>query len=72
MNKVTVVIPNYNGIRFLNDCLTALYAQEPDTPSFQVVVVDNGSEDGSAEEAEQNFPRARVIRLRKIRALTMR
>ncbi len=63
MSKVTVVIPNYNGIRFLNDCLTAIYAQEPDTPSFQVVVVDNGSEDGSAEEAEQNFPQAQVIKL---------
>ncbi len=63
MNKITVVIPNYNGIKFLKSCLEALYAQEPDTPSFQVVVVDNASGDGSVEQAEQLFPDIHIIRL---------
>ena len=39
MVKVTVVIPNYNGIKFMEACLEALLAQNPDTPAFQVVVV---------------------------------
>ncbi len=47
MCKVTVVIPNYNGIRFLRDCLDAILDQDPDTPEYEVLVVDNGSEDGS-------------------------
>ncbi len=28
MAQVTVIIPNYNGIRFLKDCLEALLSQE--------------------------------------------
>ena len=44
---ITVVIPNYNGIRFLGDCLEALGRQEEGTPPYSILVVDNGSEDGS-------------------------
>lgn len=63
MEKVTVVIPNYNGIRFLGDCLTALSQQEPDTPEYRVLVVDNGSKDGSLELMKEQFPQVSVIGL---------
>lgn len=63
MCKITVVIPNYNGINYLQNCLETLYAQEPDTPSFQVTVVDNASGDGSVEQAERLFPDTRILRL---------
>lgn len=58
MKKVTVVIPNYNGIRFLNDCLGSLYLQEPGTPEYDVLVVDNGSRDGSVSFLREHFPQA--------------
>lgn len=63
MSKVTVVIPNYNGIHYLNDCLESLYAQVPETPEFEVLIVDNASGDGSVEQAKKTFPDVRVIRL---------
>lgn len=63
MLKVTVVIPNYNGIRFLRECLQALAQQGPETPEYEVLVVDNGSADGSRELMEQEFPQVRVIAL---------
>ena len=63
MIKVTVVIPNYNGIRFLPECLGSLERQAPDTPPYEILVVDNGSTDGSLELLEQEFPRVRVIAL---------
>ncbi|MDR1765760.1 MAG: glycosyltransferase [Lachnospiraceae bacterium] len=47
MRKVTVIIPNYNGIRFLEDCFAALEGQT--FRDFDVIVVDNGSSDGSVE-----------------------
>ena len=62
MKKVTVVIPNYNGIKFLQDCLRSLFQQEPGTPEYDVLVVDNGSEDGSLELL-QDFPQVKVIAL---------
>lgn len=63
MNKITVVIPNYNGMKYLKVCLESLYAQEEDTPAFDVLIVDNASQDGSVEQAEELFPQVSVIRL---------
>ena len=41
----SVVIPNYNGIRYLKNCLLSLPKCEGE--DFEVIVVDNGSTDGS-------------------------
>ena len=59
-NKVSVVIPNYNGKRFLAACLKALLS---DAPEAELLVVDNGSADGSRELAEREFPGVRLIAL---------
>ncbi|MCI8269531.1 MAG: glycosyltransferase family 2 protein [Lachnospiraceae bacterium] len=45
MKKITVIIPNYNGLKFLPTCLEALSCQT--YRDFDILVVDNGSEDGS-------------------------
>ncbi len=45
--KTTVIIPNYNGLRFMDKCMSALEKQT--YTSFRVLIVDNGSTDGSAE-----------------------
>lgn len=60
MEKVTVVIPNFNGIDFLQDCLQSLQEQEPGTPEYRVLVVDNGSQDGSAELVREKFPQVEL------------
>ncbi len=60
MVEITVVIPNYNGLRFLEECLHALYAQTPDTPKYEVVLVDNGSSDGSVEFVREHYPQVRI------------
>jgi glycosyltransferase involved in cell wall biosynthesis len=57
---VSVIVPVYNGERFLETCLTSLLAQ--DHPGIQVIVVDDGSTDGSAELAERFAPEVRVLR----------
>ena len=60
MIEITVVIPNYNGLRFLEECLQALYTQAPGTPEYEVVLVDNGSSDGSVEFVRENYPKVRI------------
>jgi len=64
MNDVTVsvVIPNWNGKRFLGECLESVFDQDFDT--FEVILVENGSTDGSAEWVSDRFPKARIIRNR--------
>lgn len=61
--KITIVIPNYNGIKFIGDCLEALFQQDLDTPGYRVTVVDNGSLDGSRQQVEERFPQVAVIAL---------
>ncbi len=53
MPRVTVVIPNYNGMKFIDDCLRSLKKQT--FRDFDVIVVDNGSTDGSAEFVRQKW-----------------
>ena len=69
MAKVTVVIPNYNGEKFMKDCLDSLLAQrsaEDDGPDFDIIIVDNGSTDASPEIIKGFMsPRLRLIRLDK-------
>ena len=45
--KVTIIIPNYNGLKFMEPCFQALDQQK--CRDFQVLVVDNGSTDGSVQ-----------------------
>ena len=58
MKKASVVIPNWNGMRFLKDCLDALRLQ--DTDDFETLVIDNASEDESVAFIKENYPEVRV------------
>ncbi|MGL5434355.1 MAG: glycosyltransferase family 2 protein [Lachnospiraceae bacterium] len=49
--KITIVIPNYNGLEFMQPCMDALKQQT--CRDFDVLVVDNGSADGSVEWLKQ-------------------
>lgn len=59
--KVLVLILSYNGKELLEDSVSTYLAN--DYPNFEVVVIDNGSSDGTKEYVEKSFPEARVIRL---------
>lgn len=48
MSKVSVVIPNYNGEKYIKECMDALLKQSE--KDFDVIFVDNASEDGSLDE----------------------
>ena len=61
MSSVAVVIPNWNGRDWLPACLTAVAAQR--RAPEEVIVVDNGSADGSVEYLAREHPRVRVIAL---------
>lgn len=56
--KTTVVIPNYNGKNFLENCLNSATKS---TVCASIIVVDNGSDDGSLELLAQEFPKVKVI-----------
>jgi GT2 family glycosyltransferase len=55
-----VVIPSWNGAGFLGECLCSLSVQ---THPARIIVVDNGSVDGTAEFVRRDFPGVTVLPL---------
>ena len=60
-NKVTVIIPNYNSIKHISNCVNSLRTQS--YHDFDVIIVDNASTDGSVELIEKEFS---DIKLKKL------
>lgn len=61
MTTLSIVILSWNTRDLLEACLGSLYDAERDL-DFEVIVVDNASEDDSVNLVEEKFPRARLIR----------
>jgi len=57
--KVSVLILNYNGLRWLPKCLSSVAAT--DYPNLDVYLVDNGSTDGSVIYVRSSFPSVKLI-----------
>ncbi len=60
MPKVSVVIPTYNRLPMLKEAVHSVLKQ--DFEDFELIVVDDGSTDGTAEEIEKFGGRVRVLR----------
>ena len=57
---VSIVIVNYNTKKLLKNCLRSIFEQTKDI-FFEVIVSDNGSEDGSVEMIKTEFPKVILI-----------
>lgn len=63
MRTVSVIIPLWNGEKWIRPCLTALTREGEGAPfALEVIVVDNGSSDGSPAIVEREFTSLRLIR----------
>lgn len=60
--KTTVVIPNYDGMKYIRDCLDSLNRLREES-DFHIIVVDNGSKDGSLEVISEEYPEVELIPL---------
>ena len=62
--KISIVIPHYNGKDLLYNCLQSIY-QNISIESFEIIVVDNNSNDGSTETVKIDFPKINLIKSKK-------
>ena len=58
---VSVVIPNWNGMKWLGTCLQSLRGQT--FRDFEIIVVDNGSVDESVEFMRTEYPKVKIVPL---------
>lgn len=63
-NNASVIVLNYQGVAFLKELLPSLEEAVARAPgSHEIIVVDNGSSDGSAALVERDHPQVRLARL---------
>jgi len=62
-NAASVVIPNWNGRDLLERYLPSVVAALAGQPENEIIVVDNGSTDGSAEFVRTAFPNVKLLAL---------
>jgi len=60
---VSIIIVTFNGVQFLKPCLASLCFQ--DLSGYEVIVVDNGSTDATADFIKQHYPQVRIIENKK-------
>lgn len=57
---ISVCVVNWNQAELLLDCLRSIF-ENPPSEELEVIVVDNGSTDGSASRVREAFPQVRLI-----------
>lgn len=61
-NTATVIIPNYNGMPYIEDCLSTLFKNDK---IAEVIIVDNHSQDGSAQWIAEHYPQVNLLCLKE-------
>ena len=61
--SVTVIVLNWNGKDLTIECLESL--KKVNYSNFNILVVDNGSTDGSVEMLKEKFPEVSILGLEK-------
>jgi GT2 family glycosyltransferase len=61
--SASIVIPNWNGRDLLEKYLPSVIAAAGQNPENEIIVVDNGSSDGSADFIRTHFPNVRLVAL---------
>jgi len=59
--QVSVIIPNYNCLKYLETCINSIYQQND--VNFEIIIVDDGSTDGSIDYLQQLAKTNKEVRL---------
>ena len=68
MSNISVIIPHFNGKHHLDDCFRSLRAQT--FTDFEILLVDNGSTDGSQAHVRDHYPEVMLLELGQNRGFT--
>jgi GT2 family glycosyltransferase len=57
---ISIIIVNFNGLRFIEPCLSSLMNQT--LKNFEIIFVDNGSSDDSSDFVQNQFPEVKILK----------
>lgn len=62
MKDLSIVVLTYNELGFIKDCLKSIFESSPHINfDFEVIVIDNGSKDGTSDYIKKVYPQARLV-----------
>jgi len=59
VSLVSIIIVNWNGLKYLHECLSSLFNQT--YSHIEIILVDNASTDGSVDFVKENFPSVKIV-----------
>lgn len=59
---VSVVVVNFNGLQHLENCFHSLLEQDYPAHLVELIMIDNGSTDGSRQFVAERFPSVRIVK----------
>lgn len=66
--NISVIIPTYNSWLTLKSCVTSIYRQT--LKPFEIIIVDNGSTDGTSDHVKKIFSEVKLVTLMKNTGVT--
>jgi GT2 family glycosyltransferase len=61
MIRIAAVIPTHNRLKYLKNILNDLYGQEPNNSILEIIVVVDGSTDGTLEMLKKEYPKVKIV-----------
>ena len=61
MPRISVVTVTFNACEFIEDCISSILATNQSGLNLEVLVVDNGSTDGTVELLRERYPQLKII-----------
>lgn len=58
---LSIIIVSYNNLQLLENCLNSVYENIGNTITYEIIVVDNNSQDGTLKMLQEKFPGVKVI-----------
>jgi GT2 family glycosyltransferase len=62
MIDISIIIVNYNVKEYIIDCIQSIIRWTPETIQYEIIVVDNNSQDGSVNALETKFPEITILK----------
>jgi GT2 family glycosyltransferase len=61
LDKISIIIVNFNTYKFLSSCLHSISENKFDSKEYEIIIVDNHSSDDSVSQLKRNFPHIKLL-----------